>query len=74
MDTIDDTIAVTTANDDRTPALIRTIDKKTYEVYVYFSDTSTETFTDKIMRLIRNEVSFWIGHRDFNGCGGYSML
>jgi len=58
MDTIDDTIAVTTANDDRTPALIRTIGKKTYEVYVYFSDTSAETFTDKIMRLIRNEVSF----------------
>ena len=58
MNNIDNTIAVTTVNNDRTPSLIRTVGKKTYEVYVYFSDTSTETFTDKIMRLIRNEVSF----------------
>ena len=56
MDTIDTTTALTAADDDKTPALIRTIGKRTYEVYVHFSDTSNETLTDKIMRLIRNEV------------------
>jgi len=56
MNTIDNTIAITTANDDKTPALIRTIGKRTYEVYVHFSDTSNETLTDKILRLIRNEI------------------
>ena len=34
----------------------RTIRSTVYEVAVYFSQTSRETLTDKIMRLIRNEV------------------
>jgi len=29
----------------------------TYEVYVHFSKTSKETLTDKIMRLIRNDIN-----------------
>ena len=56
MDTVDTTTALTATDDDKTPALIWTIGKRTYEVYVYFSDTSTETLTDKIIKLIRNEV------------------
>ena len=56
MNTTDTAIALTAANDDKSPALIRTIGKRTYEVYVHFSETSNETLTDKIMRLIRNEV------------------
>ena len=34
----------------------RTIRSTAYEVDVYFSQTSRETLTDKILRLIRNEV------------------
>jgi len=34
----------------------RTIRSTAYEVAVYFSKTSRETLTDKVLRLIRNEV------------------
>ena len=34
----------------------RTIRSTAYEVDVYFSRTSRETLTDKILRLIKNEV------------------
>jgi hypothetical protein len=34
----------------------RNIHCTAYEVAVYFSQTSHETLTDKILRLIRNEV------------------
>ena len=34
----------------------RTIRSTAYEVDVYFSQTSRETLTDKILRMIRNEV------------------
>ena len=34
----------------------RTIGSTAYEVAVYFSQTSHETLTDKVLRLIRNEV------------------
>jgi hypothetical protein len=34
----------------------RNIRSTTYEVTVYFSKTSRETLTDKIRRLIRNEI------------------
>jgi hypothetical protein len=33
------------------------IGKTTYKVNVHFSTTSKETITDKIFRLLRNEVS-----------------
>jgi len=29
----------------------------TYEVYLHYSTTSKETLTDKVMRLIRNDIN-----------------
>lgn len=39
------------------PKFTKQIGKTTYEVTVHFSQTSTETLTDKIKRLIQNEIS-----------------
>ena len=38
------------------PALIKTIGKTTYKVRVHFSDTSNETMSDKIKRMLKNEI------------------
>ena len=38
------------------PALVKKIGKTTYKVRVHFSDTSTETMSDKIKRMLCNEV------------------
>jgi len=38
------------------PIMSRKHGRVTYEVYVHFSKTSTETMNDKIMRLIRNDI------------------
>ena len=38
------------------PALVKKIGKMTYIVRVHFSTTSKETFSDKVKRLLRNEV------------------
>ena len=37
------------------PALVKKIGKTTYKVRVHFSNTSTETMSDKIKRLILND-------------------
>ena len=37
-------------------ALIKTIGKTTYKVKIHFSTTSTETMSDKIMRMLKNEI------------------
>jgi len=39
------------------PDLVKKIDKTTYIVKVHFSETSKETMSDKIKRMLRNEVS-----------------
>lgn len=39
-----------------TPALVKKIGKTTYRVRVHFSTTSTETMSDKIKRMLKNEV------------------
>ena len=36
--------------------LVRKIGKTTYKVRVHFSTTSTETMSDKIKRMLKNEV------------------
>ena len=36
--------------------LVKTIGKTTYRVRVHFSETSRETMSDKIKRMLRNEV------------------
>ena len=51
----------TTASEDASiqkepPALVKKIGKMTYIVRVQFSTTSKETFTDKVNRLLRQEV------------------
>ena len=38
------------------PEFTKRIGNTTYRVRVYFSQTSKETFTDKVMRLIKNDV------------------
>ena len=38
------------------PVLVRKIGKTTYKVRVHFSTTSTETMSDKIKRILKNEV------------------
>jgi hypothetical protein len=39
------------------PDFVKRIGKATYEVNVYFSTTSKETMSDKIIRMLRNEVN-----------------
>jgi hypothetical protein len=39
------------------PALVKKIGKTTYRVRVHFSATSNETMSDKIKRMLRNEVN-----------------
>ena len=38
------------------PALVKKIGKTTYRVIIHFSDTSTKTMSDKIKRMLKNEV------------------
>ena len=47
--------AATTAEADR-PDLVKQIGKTTYRVRVHFSTTSRETMSDKIVRMLKNEV------------------
>jgi hypothetical protein len=39
------------------PALVKKIGKTTYRVTIHFSATSRETMSDKIKRMLRNEIS-----------------
>ncbi len=43
--------------EDERPALVKKIGKTTYRVTIYFSATSNETMSDKIKRMLRNEIS-----------------
>ena len=38
------------------PCFVKRIGKTTYTVNVHFSTTSKETMSDKIIRMLRNEV------------------
>lgn len=38
------------------PALVKKIGKTTYRVHIHFSTTSTETMSDKIKRMLKNEI------------------
>ena len=42
--------------DDESPAMVRQIGKTTYRVQVHFSATNRESMSDKIKRMLRNEV------------------
>ncbi len=41
---------------EQAPALVNKIGKTTYVVHIHFSNTSTETMSDKIKRMLRTEV------------------
>ena len=36
--------------------MVKKVGKTTYKVRVHFSNTSTETMSDKIKRMLKNEV------------------
>ena len=60
MKTIETRSAVSAAlpiNDQRQPKMTKKLGNTTYDVFVHFSKTSKETMTDKVMRLIRNEIN-----------------
>lgn len=48
------TMATTVA--ENPPALVKKIGHTTYIVRIYFSETSTETMSDKIKRMLKNEI------------------
>jgi hypothetical protein len=51
-------ISTTTATEGYTPPqMTPKLGNTTYEVYIHFSQTSRETLTDKVMRLIRNDIN-----------------
>ncbi|WP_270479311.1 transposon-encoded TnpW family protein [Faecalibacterium prausnitzii] len=37
------------------PALVKNIGGTTFDIHIHFSETSRETFTDKVVRLIKND-------------------
>ena len=39
-----------------TPAMLNKILKTTYKIHVHFFYTSTETMSDKIKRMLKNEI------------------
>jgi hypothetical protein len=52
-----DTNKTNTAKKVGQPGFVKQIGKTTYKVNVHFSETSKETMSDKIIRLLRNEAS-----------------
>ena len=50
-------ISLPVPDTDRPPDLVKKIGKTTYIVRVHFSETSKETMSDKIKRMLRNEVT-----------------
>ena len=46
-----------TTQEDEQPDLVKSIGKTTYQVKVHFIPNSKETMSDKIIRMLRNEVN-----------------
>ena len=44
--------------EDEFPALVKKIGKTTYRVMIHFSTTSRETMSDKIKRMLHNEIDW----------------
>lgn len=55
--TTSDRVVPLVAQEDECPTLVEKISKTTYRVKIHFSATSRETMSDKIKRMLRNEVS-----------------
>ena len=45
-----------TTKDNTPQQMTEKLGNTTYEVFIHFSQTSKETLTDKVVRLIRNEL------------------
>ena len=56
MNTVDIASANNTTLGHAAPQMMEKLGNTTYDVYIHFSQTSKETLTDKVMRLIRNEI------------------
>ena len=52
----DSVIPLPTQRDER-PTLVKKIGKTIYRVTIHFSTTGRETMSDKIKRMLRNEIS-----------------
>ncbi len=48
--------SATPAPDAPPPDMIKTVGGTTFEMYFHFSQTSRETFTDKVLRLIQSDT------------------
>ena len=57
MNTIDKSTAKRPPNGGNIPKMTTKVGNTTYDVFIHFSKTSKETMTDKVLRLIRNEVT-----------------
>ena len=42
----------------KAPTITRKIGNTTFDIHVHFSETSKETFTDKVLRLIKNDANY----------------
>ena len=47
--------STTPAPDAPPPDMIKTVGGTTFDIYFHFSQTSRETFTDKVLRLIQSD-------------------
>lgn len=54
---IADSTALLPVQENERPALVKKIGKTTYRVTIHFSATSSENMSDKIKRMLRNEIS-----------------
>ena len=54
--TMSDRVVSLVAQEDECPALVKKIGKTTYRVTIHFSTTSRETMSDKIKRMLQNEI------------------
>ena len=57
MNAIDTVTPSHPTNEGGIPQMPMKLGHTTYDVFVHFSKTSKETLTDKIMRLIRNDIN-----------------
>lgn len=57
MNTATDNRASLPIQEDEHPTLVKKIGKTTYRVTIHFSTASQESMSDKIKRMLRNEIS-----------------
>lgn len=56
VNTADSAVLLAVQGDEH-PALVKKIGKTTYRVTIHFSATSSETMSDKIKRMLRDEIN-----------------